>query len=316
MNKGNNKNRISELLREIFEDKVLLYTVSILGVSVIGFVLTISTTNPVLKKLNILSIGLIPACLIGMLLDLLIKKKFLEYVKREIEGQFDDAIENFKQKVCEKCRLDDPLNRFGIENITLHREGLERLIRSARERIWISITHYYSLTDLETRLINIIKQKWLDGVEIKILGLDPRYKSAELRSKESKKHAAVIPRIRISGKDVLDTFLDRNEETEKEESKKEAKYVEWRLYDKYPTCCLFLADSKVIYSPLVSHERGKDSIHFQVHEKDDEGKTSELFMQYVRHFDKLFNGAKAKVIRTEKGEMIIDSEISKIFKET
>lgn len=305
MNGDNNKNRVSRLLRETFRDKVFLYTVLIIGISIFVYLRTTSATNTILKIINIVSIGLIPACLIGMLWNLLTQNKFFECVKSELADLLNNATINFKQEVCEKCRLDDPLNRFRIDNIYDDRSGLilKDLFESAKHKIWILITHYKSLTEL-TGVLKKLIQKSSEEVEIKILGLDPNSTSAELRCKESKWHKDLVADIKNSGWQVIEAFV-------KEAKKNEIKYVEWKLYDKYPNCCLFLVDSKIYYSPLVFDKRGQESIHFLVHEKNDKGETSKLFNQYKEHFEALFKVAKDTVLNIEDGVEITSN--SKIF---
>jgi len=231
----------------------------------------------------------------------LIKNDFLEYVKSEIEGLFANAIQDFKQKVCEKCRLVDPLNRFAIKDISPNRQSLEKgfgkYLKSAEHRIWILATHFKSLTELSTKME--LLQEWSEKVEIKILGLDPSSDSAKSRSKQPDQKS-LINDIKSSVEEVVEALKD-----EVAKKRKKRKYVEIKLCDNCPTCCFFLVDSRILFSPLVFHKRGKDSIHFLVHEKNDEGETSELFKQYEKHFEELFKVKEnTTVLEIKDGEEI------------
>lgn len=262
MDGDNNIGIILKLREKYLKYKVFFITLIILMISIAVYMFTAAATSTIMKIINIISIGLIPACLIGILLDLLIKNDFLEYITAKVLGK-----DTYKS---------------GIRNIDLHRGNLTDYFERAKEKIWISITHYCALTELTPRPLDMLVRK-SSHVEIKILGLDPRFESARLRSRESGKHADVVTKIKISGKEVMNAFLERNKEPETK-----VKDLEIKLYDKYPFNCLFLVDSKIFFSPLVSHKRGKDSIHFLVHEINYEGETSELFSQYKKHFQELF----------------------------
>lgn len=294
------KKLIKSLRERIIKLKVLLVMFAILPLGVYGYMSTTPATDTITKIGNIASLGLISGCLVGIVWDVLIRTDFLNYVKDELA-----------ELLSKQCKPMELLSKFAIGDVCDKRDRvrLGDYFESAKERIWVRITHFYSLTEQGCELLNILTEKSLSkNFEIKILGLNPTGESAKLRSQEPC-HDDLITKIRLSGKEVISAFLAKHKDRNRSGK---VKNVEIKLSDRCPTCCFFIVDSHIFFSPLVFGRRGRDSVHYLVDEKNAKGGDSKLFHQYEESFRKLLDDAQL-LLKIERGTKTSSQELIEIF---
>ncbi len=249
-------------LYRIVKGKLYIVTVTILIISVIVYIETDSQTSYYIKVINIMSAALIPACLVGLIWEFFMKNEFLEYVM-------------------ERLSINNVLNRSGIVNIYSYRNDADfiQFLRKARKRIWIQVTSFSYLTETP-KVLDVLKSKSSQGVDLCILGLAPDTESAKLRSAFSSRYQNLNQEIPGYIKTLVSEFKTINSSSSQPEI---------FLYDKIPTTACFLVDSNILFCPLLCHKRGRDSSHILVSKSESANAQNQLFEEYEGHLRKLIN---------------------------
>jgi hypothetical protein len=247
--------------------KVYVVTISILAISIITYLATVSNENTYIKALNIIALGMIPACLIGVFWEAFIKHEFIEYIQREIH-------------------LGNKLHKYGISGIFSNRSeiNLREHFQMANRRVWILVTSLNFLTETPG-LLDALTFTAKAGVDLRILALDPKSQSTKLRAAYNPIYKSLKDEIAFSVEKLMSEF----NKTETSLSN-----VQLRFYDKIPTCACFIIDNKLFICPLLCHKRGRNSTHLLI-STPPEGNPTQIFEEYESHFIELFNNSKSSV---------------------
>lgn len=247
--------------------KAYLITISVLVISIFMYIFTLYSSATYAKILNVIALGMIPACLIGVLWEISIKHAFIQYIQREVylSNQFD---------------------KFGIRDIFPSRGEINFLnyIQTAKRRIWILVTSFSYLTETPGIHDELIR-KAKEGVDLRVLGLNPNSESAKLRSAFNPMYKNLKQEIPFFGERFISGF---------EKDRKNVPKVQIRLYDKIPTYACFIVDNQLFLCPLLCHKRGRNSVHFLVSKSTNRGESNQLFEEYESHFLELFKNASEK----------------------
>ena len=243
--------------------KAYLITLSILSISIVTYLLTTSSQNNYAKALNVIALGMIPACLIGVLWEAFVKHEFIEFIQAEVSSGSE-------------------LHKSGIRGVFPNRVeiNLHEHIRKARRRVWILVTSFNYLTDTPG-LLDALVLKAKQGVELRLLGLNPHSQSAELRVAFNPIYKSLREEIAFSVEKLF---------SELKKVRRKASRVHVKHYDKIPTCVCFIIDDDAFVSPLLCHKRGRNSVHLHI-SKSPNSRVTPLFDEYESHFAELFNGA-------------------------
>ncbi len=259
------RNQIKEL---IFKYRVYLITTISVILSVSVYIITLSSNKSMANVLNVISLSMIPACIIGILWEAFIKQAFVQLIKEEFD---------FK----------DQLNKYGIKEIFIDRGEIRLIssIRDAKKRIWILLTSLNYLTEtpgIQDQLIEKAKKRNFD---LRILGLAPDTGIAKQRSAFSIAFGSLEEEIPIYKRKITTAF---------EANRDRVKSGQIGMYELFPTCACFFIDDLLFLCPLVCFKRGRECVHFLVSNNNE----NNLFKEYERHFEVLFE--KAKIIFDSK----------------
>lgn len=244
------------------EYKVSLISFIVLVISLILYFLSPTyITGNYLEAFKLIAIGMVPACLIGLLWEAFIKKEFVQYILREV-------------------KLSDQIIKFGVKGIFPKRDERDIIssFENAKTRIWILLTwlSYLTETGIQKSLIDKAKNK---NIDIRILGLNSESICAEIRGKQHDKHKGLKKEI----PNYLEKFIDPLIK----EIGTNAVNVKVGLYDAESPIACFIIDDDLYFSPLLLNKnRGRDSVHFLVSNSIDN--KSLLFSEVEEHFDHLF----------------------------
>jgi hypothetical protein len=256
-------NQIGEIL---FKLRVYLITVSSLAVSIFIYISTASGNLKGEKILNVVALGMIPACLIGILWEAFIKKAFVQYIE-------------------EMLNVNAQINTYGIKGIFSHRGEIPLLknIKEAKKRIWILLTSFSYLTETPGIQEELIHKATTKDIELRVLGLNPDSESARLRSAFNDHYKNLEQEIPVFENKFIEGF---------ERKKEKIQDTQISLYNKIPTCGCFIIDNQMYLCPLLCSERGRNSVHILISHLSDRNKVNKLFTEYEEHFSVLFKEAE------------------------
>lgn len=250
----------------VFKLKIYLLTLFVLALSLYAYIFasSMSTNKNLVTGIEAVALGMIPACLVGLLWEVFIKKEFVQYIQNEM---------NF-------C---DQINTIGIKGIYSKRDEIDLVnsIKNAKQRIWILLTWLSYLT--ETSIQDELIKKGKNGkIDIRILGLNPESKAVELRSKSP---------IYEDLKTEIPNYLKKLTNSLKREK---IDNFQVKTYDDSPTVACFIIDDNLYFCPLLHSNRGRNCVHFLVSNSIDH--ECQLFEELEKHFLYLFTNEDSILI--------------------
>jgi len=130
----------------------------------------------------------------------------------------------------------------------------------------------------------IIKEKALQGVEIRLLVIDPKSPVTAVRSYQENDLAGEMIKIPIQ---KLKRYV--NEVNESIENEKKGKKIQIKYYNAVSSTMIFRIDNVMFVGPYFHKIPSRTTITFKI-END-----TEIFNQYSRHFNDLWNDKECKL---------------------
>lgn len=258
---------LSELYQRWLRDRVSLITLVILVISITAFVLTVDRQHFVVRVINVVAAGLVPASLVSIFWDFFARRTFLDYVKaavgadakkqsrstmKAIGARFD----GFERLIVTGCMKAGQIWRFGLGGMFRDRDdvNLPRCLAEAQHRIWILVTSFGYLTE-SAAILNTLQERGNKGVEIRLLGLQPGCESARLRGQFGPFYTNLEKELPIYRKRLQDKLA---------ECIGQKCDIQIGFYDIIPTVACFFIDDTLYFSILLLGERSRNCSHFSV----------------------------------------------------